>query len=105
MMTNFVSGWSLRKLVSCSSSPLPALPGFQLPHRKPQTDAMCQPQHQPGLTDFGSTGKQVQPLAQQPFDQFGVVRELHVHQLVRGDGVQAAYLDPQHPAHMLEGIG
>ena len=66
---------------------------------------MCQPQHQPGLTDFGSAGKQIQPLAQQPFDQLRAVRELYVHQFVSGDGVEAAYLDPQHPAHMLEGIG
>lgn len=82
-----------------------ALPGFQLPHRQPQTDAVGQPQHQPGLTDFGSTRQKIQPLAQQTFDELRVVRELHVHQLISGDGVEAAYLDPQHPANLLEGIG
>ena len=65
---------------------------------------MGQPQHQPGLADLRRTGKDVQSLAHEAVDQIQIRREMFVHQLVGGDGIQVTNLDSQHPAHMLQRI-
>ena len=65
---------------------------------------MRNPEHQPGLADLRCTGENVKSLAQNFFDQLRTVRELHVHQIIGGDGIEETDFDSQNTAYILYGF-
>ena len=65
-----------------------ALRRLEIPDLLALADPISQPQDQPAFADLGSAGKEVDPLAQQLFDQPAGWLKLHVHELIGVHGVQ-----------------
>ena len=81
-----------------------AFPCLELPYRHTKADAMSHPENQPGLADFRCACQKIESLSQHLFNQFRVIRELHIHQIISTDGVQEADLDSQDPAHVFDSV-